>query len=476
MERRNSPEATQSGLLASWRHKPWLMLGIGYYFAFSLSVVINCPSLIVGQEWFYSMLLVRGSFSATISISLIVMMFLIRKIDILGSGRWAIAFFVGLTSIGTILLILALNYVDSVELMLTSTLLIGIGNSVLLLSWGALFQKLSLNRLAGHVTLSCLFAAVACVAIRALPPAAYFAAAVTLPLASGITLILCADEQHKAEEPEVMWENGLTKILVCCIIMGLTCGLLRVFPVFGETFALHADAIYASIVLIFVLNAILVVLVGRKNPVLFLYRFCMPVFIAGYGLLVTGNPLTNVLAIACALGGSVLFECLVLLVFPYVAFKTKGSVIHLLGWCVAAQHTGSFVGFLLGEFSAAREIANQAQMAAFSLLAVIAFMCLFFFIFKELDVINITEKKSGDPVRVVQTAGDRLLYLAEAYRLSPREAEVLKLLSNGRSLPYIEEELVISHSTARTHVKHIYDKLGVNSRQQLHDLVQGEAD
>ena len=255
MERRNSPEATQSGLLASWRHKPWLMLGIGYYFAFSLSVVINCPSLIVGQEWFYSMLLVRGSFSATISISLIVMMFLIRKIDILGSGRWAIAFFVGLTSIGTILLILALNYVDSVELMLTSTLLIGIGNSVLLLSWGALFQKLSLNRLAGHVTLSCLFAAVACVAIRALPPAAYFAVAVTLPLASGITLILCADEQHKAEEPEVMWENGLTKILVCCIIMGLTCGLLRVFPVFSETFALHADAIYASIVLIFVLNA-----------------------------------------------------------------------------------------------------------------------------------------------------------------------------------------------------------------------------
>ena len=53
---------------------------------------------------------------------------------------------------------------------------------------------------------------------------------------------------------------------------------------------------------------------------------------------------------------------------------------------------------------------------------------------------------------------------------------MLKLLSNGRSLPYIEEELVISHSTARTHVKHIYDKLGVNSRQQLHDLIQSEAD
>lgn len=476
MEGGNSPEATLSDLLVSWRHKPWLMLGIGYYFAFSLSAVVNCPSLVVSQERFYSMLLVRGSFSATVSISLIVMMFLIRKFDILGSGRWAIAFFVSLTSIGTILLVFSLNYVDSVGLMFASTLLIGIGNSVLLLSWGALFQKLSPVRLAGHVTLSCLFAAVACVAIRALPPAAYFAVAATPPLASGITLIFCADEQHKAEESEVMWENGLTKIFVSCIIMGLTCGLLRAFPVFGETFALHADAVYTFIVLVFVLNIVLIVLVGRKNPVLFLYRFCMPVFIAGYGLLVIGDPLTNVLAIACALGGSVLFECLVLLVFPYVAIRTKSSVVHLLGWCVAAQHTGSFVGFLLGELTATREIADQAQMAAFSILAIIAFMCLFFFIFKELDVINITEKKSGDPIRVIQTPDDRLQYLAETYRLSPRETEVLRLLSNGRSLPYIEEELVISHSTTRTHVKHIYDKLGVNNRQQLHDLVQGEAD
>ena len=186
-------------MLQAWHEKPWLMLGIGYYFAFSLSVVVNCPRLVVGTETFYPMLLVRVCFSATISIGLIAMMFLMRKLDVLSSGQWAIAFAVGTTSLGTFMLVAALNYIDSIALVIASTALIGAGNSVLLLSWGALFLNLSSERLAGHVTLSCLFAAVLCLIIHVLPPVAYFSVVVALPLASGITLILCANEQPRSQ-------------------------------------------------------------------------------------------------------------------------------------------------------------------------------------------------------------------------------------------------------------------------------------
>jgi LuxR family maltose regulon positive regulatory protein len=50
--------------------------------------------------------------------------------------------------------------------------------------------------------------------------------------------------------------------------------------------------------------------------------------------------------------------------------------------------------------------------------------------------------------------------------LSERELEVLRLLAAGLESPEIARELIISVSTARTHIKNIYGKLGVHGRVQ----------
>lgn len=47
------------------------------------------------------------------------------------------------------------------------------------------------------------------------------------------------------------------------------------------------------------------------------------------------------------------------------------------------------------------------------------------------------------------------------------------MLLLGRSGPYISEDLYLSKSTVKTHIRHIYDKTGVSSRQQLIDLAHG---
>jgi LuxR family maltose regulon positive regulatory protein len=49
--------------------------------------------------------------------------------------------------------------------------------------------------------------------------------------------------------------------------------------------------------------------------------------------------------------------------------------------------------------------------------------------------------------------------------LSDRELDVLRLLSTEMDGPEIARELVVSLNTVRTHTKHIYSKLGVNSRR-----------
>ena len=60
--------------------------------------------------------------------------------------------------------------------------------------------------------------------------------------------------------------------------------------------------------------------------------------------------------------------------------------------------------------------------------------------------------------------------------LTPRETEVFILLAKGRNAEFIEKKLVISHSTARSHIYNIYKKLGISSHQLLINMVEDEKD
>jgi DNA-binding NarL/FixJ family response regulator len=54
--------------------------------------------------------------------------------------------------------------------------------------------------------------------------------------------------------------------------------------------------------------------------------------------------------------------------------------------------------------------------------------------------------------------------------LTPREADVLELLQNGRSNGEIAHTLHVSVETVRTHTRRVYRKLGVRSRRELQAL------
>lgn len=62
--------------------------------------------------------------------------------------------------------------------------------------------------------------------------------------------------------------------------------------------------------------------------------------------------------------------------------------------------------------------------------------------------------------------------IADEYGLTAREKDVLDLLVMGRDIPSISNELSISKNTIKTHVKRIYAKTGISSRQGIVDLVE----
>lgn len=60
----------------------------------------------------------------------------------------------------------------------------------------------------------------------------------------------------------------------------------------------------------------------------------------------------------------------------------------------------------------------------------------------------------------------------DQYGLTKKELEVATMYSQGRSVPVISKELYVSGSTVKTHIKNIYAKLGIHSKQELIDVIQ----
>ena len=62
--------------------------------------------------------------------------------------------------------------------------------------------------------------------------------------------------------------------------------------------------------------------------------------------------------------------------------------------------------------------------------------------------------------------------IADRYLLSRRETEVMFLLAKGHNAAFIQDQLCISKSTAKTHINHIYRKLDIHTQQELLSMVE----
>lgn len=64
--------------------------------------------------------------------------------------------------------------------------------------------------------------------------------------------------------------------------------------------------------------------------------------------------------------------------------------------------------------------------------------------------------------------------LAERFKLTQRERDVLSLLSQGRDVGFICEELFLAKNTVKSYQRSIYAKMGVHSKQEIINLVKRE--
>ena len=173
----------------------------------------------------------------------------------------------------------------------------------------------------------------------------------------------------------------------------------------------------------------------------FLGRFLVPVC-AGQLISYVAVPLLLGFAGAGSADDARFFAFISALViaFGMLAFASYVMLGHMRGWHIEAESAGADVGDEVNAASA-----------------------------HELDVSE-GQRRDAEANR----REERLAHLGATAGLTDREIDVVSLLSQGYSYKKIAEQLYISMSTVQSHTRNIYRKCGVNSKQELIDLVNGE--
>jgi DNA-binding CsgD family transcriptional regulator len=88
------------------------------------------------------------------------------------------------------------------------------------------------------------------------------------------------------------------------------------------------------------------------------------------------------------------------------------------------------------------------------------------------------EKDQGQSQNESQTIEGALLarnnQFAQRYGLTRREAEIFAYLINGRTSIHISKTLFLSQNTVKGHLKNIYSKANVHTKQELIDCYERE--
>jgi DNA-binding CsgD family transcriptional regulator len=200
---------------------------------------------------------------------------------------------------------------------------------------------------------------------------------------------------------------------------------------------------------------------NRNAPVLWLFMLT-----AGALLLIpAGNGFLGIVASAIASSCWPLFYYLLWMILldagdhnsagPVVTFVMGWSTLNIVLIFVAP------VAYML------TEQVGHGTLSAVALVLVLAYTLLVASLLMRRRVGNDKEEIDRPP-----SLDEQCFKLGKTAGLTQRELDVLTLLARGRSVPFIAQELGISSSTVKGHVKHIYAKTGAEGRQNLLSMLE----
>lgn len=278
-------------------------------------------------------------------------------------------------------------------------------------------------------------------------------------------LIASTEERAAAARLSVRVVAGTT-------LFGLAGGFMEVFssepgmaavPTFPATLLILVLFCIAATQLLAALNSGSKKTLENGGSLAGAYRLALLLTMAGY-LFVPVLGRFGVTGQSIALAGYLGLTCVLMMMFLAIARASGDDAAVSFARGFFALFIGEVVGIAFGN---AIELLqpDSAQPYAVAACAGLASLFAYLFLFTENDFAELTT--IAESIDAFDEACKRIV---ERSGLSKREAEVLPLALRGRTAERIAGELCIAKSTVDTHLRRIYAKVGVHSRQELIDL------
>ncbi|MDR1421693.1 MAG: LuxR C-terminal-related transcriptional regulator [Coriobacteriales bacterium] len=366
----------------------------------------------------------------------------------------------------------------------------GLGGGLFNLLWARVFSPLPTGQLYRQVIVCYLVALLVYLVITLLPPLVIAPLMLVAIIGSTSLLVLTSQrplgyELRTATRPLLARAaRTLWRPMLCTAIFGFMSGLMS--QISGqESVALTAFqqvSIIASLIVVGIL--LLPVLILKRPPdITSAYRIALPISAAGFLLLpFIWNALfgiTNALVNMGYMTVSILLWCSLV----GTSAQTRLPMSLIFGCCFGATYLADFIGALIGYAFASSITQSVLTLAAVALASIYLLSMVSLFIFKGQrggrdQKARITKAAmrydDEDPIflaRPEDSFRQRCEALAHEAGLTQREEEMLLFLAQGRSIASISKLLYVTENTTKSHVRNIYHKLDIHSKQELIDLI-----
>ena len=224
------------------------------------------------------------------------------------------------------------------------------------------------------------------------------------------------------------------------------------------------------------------------------YRFAVPVIIVGSMVLLFLSDTLGLLAASFISIGYKLFDLVYWIMLLKIGHNNRWFSMPLFLIATSANYLGIGLGHLLACVTANNEFLLSEL---FIICCIVALPCIMVFPEKSVSLQwsikdsgpstvagEQDRSREGNPAERVtppksQPSFDDMirtcaLEIGSSHQLTLREIEVFTLLARGRSRSFIADRLGIAVGTAHVHTTHIYQKLGINSQEQLIQMFESK--
>ena len=366
--------------------------------------------------------------------------------------------------------------------------------SIAIASWGAVYCRRGAKSAMVYVSGGFGCALVINLLLLAMIPVASVAIASLLPLLASVTLLAIREDDRTyapcrsacsqtasrdagdEERGGLVSRIGVTPMTLCglmLIMVGL--GYMQHLVSFSNLIAAGMTAgVTIQIVRGTVAALLFVAVLVAPDRTSAIYRIGLLAIVAGFSLMpfLAGTDYFWISG-AVIIGGYVIFDVFIWVIVSQASFIRKCDPLRTVlvmrqmvnGSCMAI---GIAAGMWLSTIAPASAFKNPEAIFIGYLMTVAIVLLM-----GSKDTWELFDAKpaiaaDGNPKDGLQ---ERLQRLGERWGLTQREYDIFELLAAGRTQPWIAESLGIAESTVNSHVRHIYQKADVNSKQELLDHV-----